>query len=188
MRAPPSLHSSLLAPRGPGALHPFRFTPYQGLNAISQRVWSQPIVATKNPPDGHRSGFLQVSSHFREATTGFEPVIRVLQTLALPLGHVAMRTHKNYGFADQPTQTCQPRPLPSAAGLFPLRGCLNKSLSPEDTTSHQAASSRTPHRARRQASPRQRTSQHRVSLCSSLATVPEVTPPVRLFFVRYPST
>ncbi len=24
-----------------------------------------------------------------EATTGFEPVIRVLQTLALPLGHVA---------------------------------------------------------------------------------------------------
>jgi hypothetical protein len=26
-----------------------------------------------------------------EATTGFEPVIRVLQTLALPLGHVAMR-------------------------------------------------------------------------------------------------
>jgi hypothetical protein len=28
---------------------------------------------------------------FAEATTGFEPVIRVLQTLALPLGHVAMR-------------------------------------------------------------------------------------------------
>jgi hypothetical protein len=25
-----------------------------------------------------------------EATTGFEPVIRVLQTLALPLGHVAV--------------------------------------------------------------------------------------------------
>jgi uncharacterized protein (DUF2344 family) len=25
-----------------------------------------------------------------EATTGFEPVIRVLQTLALPLGHVAI--------------------------------------------------------------------------------------------------
>jgi hypothetical protein len=28
-----------------------------------------------------------------EATTGFEPVIRVLQTLALPLGHVAMRDY-----------------------------------------------------------------------------------------------
>ena len=27
--------------------------------------------------------------NFAEATTGFEPVIRVLQTLALPLGHVA---------------------------------------------------------------------------------------------------
>jgi hypothetical protein len=27
---------------------------------------------------------------FLEATTGFEPVIRVLQTLALPLGHVAI--------------------------------------------------------------------------------------------------
>jgi hypothetical protein len=26
---------------------------------------------------------------FLEATTGFEPVMRVLQTLALPLGHVA---------------------------------------------------------------------------------------------------
>ena len=26
-----------------------------------------------------------------EATTGFEPVIRVLQTLALPLGHVAIK-------------------------------------------------------------------------------------------------
>ena len=26
---------------------------------------------------------------FFEATTGFEPVIRVLQTLAFPLGHVA---------------------------------------------------------------------------------------------------
>ena len=26
---------------------------------------------------------------FLEATTGFEPVVRVLQTLALPLGHVA---------------------------------------------------------------------------------------------------
>jgi hypothetical protein len=26
-----------------------------------------------------------------EATTGFEPVIRVLQTLALPLGHVAVK-------------------------------------------------------------------------------------------------
>jgi hypothetical protein len=26
----------------------------------------------------------------KEATTGFEPVIRVLQTLALPLGHVAV--------------------------------------------------------------------------------------------------
>jgi hypothetical protein len=28
---------------------------------------------------------------FFEATTGFEPVIRVLQTLALPLGHVAVK-------------------------------------------------------------------------------------------------
>ncbi len=28
---------------------------------------------------------------FLEATTGFEPVVRVLQTLALPLGHVAYR-------------------------------------------------------------------------------------------------
>ena len=26
----------------------------------------------------------------KEATTGFEPVIKVLQTCALPLGHVAM--------------------------------------------------------------------------------------------------
>ena len=30
-----------------------------------------------------------------KATTGFEPVIRVLQTLALPLGHVAGAT-KNF--------------------------------------------------------------------------------------------
>lgn len=30
------------------------------------------------------------ASPLREATTGFEPVIRVLQTLALPLGHVAI--------------------------------------------------------------------------------------------------
>ena len=29
-----------------------------------------------------------------EATTGFEPVIRVLQTLALPLGHVAEGGYK----------------------------------------------------------------------------------------------
>ena len=28
---------------------------------------------------------------FLEATMGFEPMIRVLQTLALPLGHVAVR-------------------------------------------------------------------------------------------------
>lgn len=28
-------------------------------------------------------------SIFREATMGFEPMMRVLQTLALPLGHVA---------------------------------------------------------------------------------------------------
>ena len=27
----------------------------------------------------------------KEATMGFEPMIRVLQTLALPLGHVALR-------------------------------------------------------------------------------------------------
>jgi hypothetical protein len=39
----------------------------------------------KNTPT-HRAGVF-----FAEATTGFEPVIRVLQTLALPLGHVAMR-------------------------------------------------------------------------------------------------
>jgi hypothetical protein len=30
-----------------------------------------------------------VNRGFEEATTGFEPVIRVLQTHALPLGHVA---------------------------------------------------------------------------------------------------
>jgi hypothetical protein len=29
------------------------------------------------------------TNRYVEATTGFEPVIRVLQTLALPLGHVA---------------------------------------------------------------------------------------------------
>jgi hypothetical protein len=32
-----------------------------------------------------------------EATTGFEPVIRVLQTLAFPLGHVAMFFEKESG-------------------------------------------------------------------------------------------
>ena len=36
-------------------------------------------VQKKHPQDGGIS----------EATTGFEPVIRVLQTLAFPLGHVA---------------------------------------------------------------------------------------------------
>ena len=33
----------------------------------------------------------RISPVFAEATTGFEPVIRVLQTLAFPLGHVALR-------------------------------------------------------------------------------------------------
>src|SRR3990170_4210612 len=32
---------------------------------------------------------LKIYATLLEATTGFEPVIRVLQTLALPLGHVA---------------------------------------------------------------------------------------------------
>ena len=31
-----------------------------------------------------------------EATTGFEPVIKVLQTCALPLGYVAVRTIITY--------------------------------------------------------------------------------------------
>lgn len=34
--------------------------------------------------------FAFIDSPQSEATTGFEPVIRVLQTLALPLGHVAI--------------------------------------------------------------------------------------------------
>ena len=34
-----------------------------------------------------------LGSLFCEATTGFEPVIRVLQTLALPLGHVAVQDY-----------------------------------------------------------------------------------------------
>ena len=32
-----------------------------------------------------------------EATRGFEPLMRVLQTLALPLGHVAMKILSPYG-------------------------------------------------------------------------------------------
>jgi hypothetical protein len=32
-------------------------------------------------------------TRFLEASTGFEPVIRVLQTLALPLGHDAYLLH-----------------------------------------------------------------------------------------------
>ena len=30
-----------------------------------------------------------------EAATGFEPVIKVLQTFALPLGHAAVSAHKS---------------------------------------------------------------------------------------------
>ena len=33
---------------------------------------------------------VRVQWNNEEATTGFEPVIRVLQTLAFPLGHVAL--------------------------------------------------------------------------------------------------
>jgi hypothetical protein len=33
--------------------------------------------------------YLRLEPKTREATMGFEPMIRVLQTLALPLGHVA---------------------------------------------------------------------------------------------------
>ncbi len=34
------------------------------------------------------------NEQLREASTGFEPVIRVLQTLALPLGHDAIAWDK----------------------------------------------------------------------------------------------
>jgi hypothetical protein len=37
-----------------------------------------------------------VNRGFEEATTGFEPVIRVLQTHALPLGHVAKTKPAGY--------------------------------------------------------------------------------------------
>ncbi len=37
------------------------------------------------------TGFLPVTIQVFEATRGFEPLMRVLQTLALPLGHVAMQ-------------------------------------------------------------------------------------------------
>ena len=41
----------------------------------------------QNPPEGGET----------EASTGFEPVVRVLQTLALPLGHDAISEKKRAG-------------------------------------------------------------------------------------------
>jgi hypothetical protein len=46
---------------------------------------------------------------YQEATTGFEPVIRVLQTLALPLGHVAKtKLADGKWLADHPAICHQP--------------------------------------------------------------------------------
>ena len=50
-----------------------------------------------------------------EATTGFEPVIRVLQTRALPLGYVAGR----FGWSGR--RDLNPRPSPWQGDALPLR-------------------------------------------------------------------
>ena len=51
------------------------------------------LVEETRDQDKKKNGNKSVLS---EATTGFEPVIRVLQTLALPLGHVAVKNVAEY--------------------------------------------------------------------------------------------
>ena len=50
-----------------------------------------------------------------EAATGFEPVIKVLQTFALPLGYAAILINKWSGRRDS-----NPRPPPWQGGVLPL--------------------------------------------------------------------
>ena len=57
--------------------------------------------------------FVTVYQNLREASTGFEPVVRVLQTLALPLGHDAIK--KLSGRWDS-----NPRPSPWQGDVLPL--------------------------------------------------------------------
>ena len=53
---------------------------------------------------------------FAEASTGFEPVIRVLQTLAFPLGHDAVLADSRWQIANGFRLTI--RYLPSAIGYL----------------------------------------------------------------------
>jgi hypothetical protein len=51
--------------------------------------YEAPSQQRKNPTLTDEGGICEAIWRFPEATTGFEPVMRVLQTLALPLGDVA---------------------------------------------------------------------------------------------------
>jgi hypothetical protein len=82
--------------------------------------------AISPPPHGDNKRL--IASRYQpirsEATTGFEPVIAVLQTAAFPLGYVAgLKTERAMGF--EPTtlslarrcSTTEPRPQGTAASL-----------------------------------------------------------------------
>ena len=51
-------------------------------------IWGRDFIQLTDIFNWLKEKYLQQGG-ISEATTGFEPVIRVLQTLAFPLGHVA---------------------------------------------------------------------------------------------------
>ena len=59
------------------------------MNGSAQKVWGESVPNRPTGETGNTYEKVNRQVHLCEASTGFEPVIRVLQTLALPLGHDA---------------------------------------------------------------------------------------------------
>ena len=113
---------------------------HKGLAYIGMRVWIVPWSIEKNSAPSVPGRSLCGLRSSSEATTGFEPVMRVLQTLALPLGDVAAMERET-GFEPATfslARRCStPEPLPHCCVPTLARRLPNYTAPPDSLSSRQ---------------------------------------------------